>query len=503
MTAALLAALSLLPAWQDTPAVQFDAKPQASAGEVDGAGASWSVLLLGGERIGYVRSEEGEADGLVTTDIRTAMTFKRFGQELRLTVDLRSRETAAGDLRSFTLLTENPGSAATTAAGTREGDVLTVRTTVNGKQSAREITLPPETKGPAYIERVLAEDPLAPGETRSFKTFFAELGKVGTVTLTAGDAKEEVTLPTGGTRTLLPIAVTQDVIPLPTTTYVDDAGETVLEVIDFLGQEMVTYEVNEAEALREVVGQELDLAVNTLVDVPVVPDVHSADRVAYRVTVEGRDAAELFPQTDSQRVEANDDGSATVTVTRVDVPADAAAGDAPDLTVPTRYLQSDDPRVIGHADVAAGGLAHAGEIATACERYVARTLKNKNFSTALASAAEVAESLEGDCTEHAVLLAAMLRAKGIPSRVCVGLVAIEGRGKLGGHMWTEALLKHADGPADSKGVWTPLDATLGRGGTGGGHLTLARSSLADDAAAPIAGFLPMLEVIGRLTVDVE
>ena len=430
------------------------------------------------------------------------MTFKRFGQELRMTVDLKSRENEDGDLQSFTLVTENPGAATTTAKGTREGDSLVVVTTVNGKDSTRTIKLPEGTKGPAYIQRILEDDPLEPGETRDYATFFPELAKVGTVTLAAREAKASVELPTGESRELWPIDVTQDVIPLPTVSYVDDAGETVIEKIDFLGQEMVTFEVEEAEALRKVVGQELDLAVNTLIDVPVVPDVHSAEKVVYRVTVEGRDAAELFPETDSQHVEPNADGSATVTETRVPVPPDARAGDAPELTKPTRYLQSDDPKVIAHADAAAGALTDAGAIASACERYVAATLKDKNFSTALASAAEVAESLEGDCTEHAVLLAAMLRAKGIPSRVCVGLVTIPGRGKLGGHMWTEALLKHTDGTADSPGVWTPLDATLGRGGIGGGHLTLARSSLADDAAAPIAGFLPMLEVIGRLTVNV-
>ena len=51
------------------------------------------------------------------------------------------------------------------------------------------------------------------------------------------------------------------------------------------------------------------------------------------------------------------------------------------------------------------------------EEEVARLLPD-------ATAAEVARSREGDCTEHAVLLAALARARGIPARVAMGLVYV-------------------------------------------------------------------------------
>ena len=498
---AVFALAALVPlAWQeDAPT------PPAVAAAVDeatrDAEASWSVMLLGGERIGYVKSSEGETPaGDLAARLKTAMMFKRFGQELRMTVDLASVESPAGELQSFELLTDNPGSAPTTAVGTREGDTLTIVTTVNGKSTSREVALPADAKGPSFIDRTLTEDPPEPGETREFATFFPELGRAGRITIAAAGAREPVELPTGETRDLLPVTITQDVLPIPTVAYLDDAGQAVVEKMDLMGQEMVIFEVTESEALAEIVGQDLDLGLNTLIDVPVVPNVHAAGTVTYRIAVDGRDAADFFPATDTQRVEATDDGAARVTVTRRPIPADAVAGEALDLLKPTRYLQSDDPRVRAHAEAATVGTTMAGQVALACERYVHEKMAAKaGFSVALASAGEVAENLAGDCTEHAVLLAAMLRAEGVPSRVCLGFVTIPGRGKLGGHMWTEALLR---GPDDTEAAWTPLDATLGRGGIGGGHLLLARSSLADDAAAPIAGFLPVVEVIGRMTVDV-
>jgi transglutaminase-like putative cysteine protease len=127
------------------------------------------------------------------------------------------------------------------------------------------------------------------------------------------------------------------------------------------------------------------------------------------------------------------------------------------------------------------------------EKYVHEQLSKKDFSTALASAAEVAESLQGDCTEHAVLLAAMLRAQKIPSRIAVGLVYADGLSAFGGHMWTEVLLGE---------TWVPLDATLGRGGIGPAHIKLAESSFADDGPAPVTAFLPLLKILGQMQIEV-
>jgi hypothetical protein len=103
----------------------------------------------------------------------------------------------------------------------------------------------------------------------------------------------------------------------------------------------------------------------------------------------------------------------------------------------------------------------------------------------------VAESREGDCTEHAVLLAALLRALELPARVSIGLVYAPSEQGFAFHLWTEVYLN---------GRWLPLDGTLGRGGIGAAHLKLADSSLAGDNA--YASFLPVAQVLGRLKIEV-
>lgn len=79
-------------------------------------------------------------------------------------------------------------------------------------------------------------------------------------------------------------------------------------------------------------------------------------------------------------------------------------------------------------------------------------ITRKSLGRAFDSAAEVASRREGDCTEHAVLLAAAARIAGHPARVVIGvaLVPIEGELRAFGHAWTEL--------HDARG-WRTLDAT--------------------------------------------
>jgi transglutaminase-like putative cysteine protease len=154
-------------------------------------------------------------------------------------------------------------------------------------------------------------------------------------------------------------------------------------------------------------------------------------------------------------------------------------------------IQSDDEQVVALAGQVAVDEKDASAVARALERHVYELIDKKDFSTALGSAAEVARSRRGDCTEHAVLLAALARARGLASRVVVGLVYVPSLGGFGYHMWTELWLQDH---------WLALDATRAGGGTGGGHIKIAHASLSD--ADGLMVFLPVLKVIGQMQLEV-
>jgi transglutaminase-like putative cysteine protease len=101
--------------------------------------------------------------------------------------------------------------------------------------------------------------------------------------------------------------------------------------------------------------------------------------------------------------------------------------------------------------------------------------------------------MQGDCTEHAVLLAAMLRVRKVPSRIAIGLVYDDRIVGFVSHMWTEAWLG---------GTWVGLDATRGQGRVGAAHIKLAQASFADKSDDPVTAFVPLMNVLGKWNIDV-
>jgi len=87
-----------------------------------------------------------------------------------------------------------------------------------------------------------------------------------------------------------------------------------------------------------------------------------------------------------------------------------------------------------------------------------------------------------------VLLAAMLRAEGIPARVAVGLVYW--KGIFGYHMWTEAFLND----------WTALDATLGGERVDATHIKFAADPLNTPAAA--GPFVSLVPAVGKIRLTI-
>ena len=221
-----------------------------------------------------------------------------------------------------------------------------------------------------------------------------------------------------------------------------------------------------------------------------------ASASAYRAHLAVGDPAQDFPAGWTQLVRKTDDHSAEIVVraVRPDSGPDGFPDDAPPTDAEreaNNFLQSDDPEVQAMAQTVAPNESDPWVVACAMERFVRDTVRTKDFSPAVATAADVARSREGDCTEHAVLLAALCRARGIPARVAIGLVYYPPAQGFAYHMWTESWIA---------GHWIPLDATLGLGGIGGAHLKISHSSL--EGTESLSAFLPVFKLLGQLKLEV-
>ena len=211
-----------------------------------------------------------------------------------------------------------------------------------------------------------------------------------------------------------------------------------------------------------------------------------------------------MPQCGAQRVEWHDKQTARVEV-RLDTPVQ---GDddlpAAEHLASSPALNSQDPRILQLVVEALGKGASdvpAAQKAEALRKFVSQYIQTKDLSVGLATASEVARTGQGDCTEHAVLLAAMLRAADIPSRTVSGLIYVDRflnrAGVFGYHMWTQAWMQDA---GKDQGRWVDLDATLEDRPFDAAHIALTTSAMSDPAM--MNDLVTMIPVIGRLEIKV-
>lgn len=93
-------------------------------------------------------------------------------------------------------------------------------------------------------------------------------------------------------------------------------------------------------------------------------------------------------------------------------------------TIATPTMQTNHPEIIGLTKRLQKGTGSICDLVKTYNDSVYRMIRKKNTAT-FSSAVETLKSGFGDCGEHAVLLAALLRAAGIPARVVMGLVYME------------------------------------------------------------------------------
>jgi transglutaminase-like putative cysteine protease len=145
---------------------------------------------------------------------------------------------------------------------------------------------------------------------------------------------------------------------------------------------------------------------------------------------------------------------------------------------PGLIVDAGDPSIRAFAERAAAGSDTPAAEALALERAVGNAIRTRDLGTVFGTASQTLRDGRGDCTEHAVLLAACCRARGIPARLVAGIVP--NGAQMSFHLWTEVYL----------GSWIPLDATRGIGSIDPCAVALQRWTQPEDG---LAGFQVSLE----------
>jgi hypothetical protein len=412
------------------------------------------------------------ASGETLTTIENVLIFNRLGSRVEMRSDSRYRESADG--RLLAIHTEMSSSAqATTVDVEVKPGALAVRTSTGGKTYERSVELAGEVLGPAAARRLTLARLHATGDTVSYRVFVAELGSVTTISAVL----------TGVTAEALEMEQSMDAMPGKTAVWVDREGWLLRQVTQTPFGEVETVRSTWGAKAKEPAALPAESFERTMVKSNVrLPEEREIERLTIRITHKKPELGWPDFTADNQKVLEQTRDHVVLEIRRAE-PDDMAP-----YLKPNALIQSDDAAVREIAKSVAGEERDAFRTALRLRNW---TSEHMHFDAgiAVAPASEVARDRRGTCFGYAMLLGALARAAGIPSRVRMGLAYLDGA--WGGHAWVDVF---------AGGRWLPLDAALESSGTAdAARFSFFTSALEEGA---LAGVGALAQLYGNVEVQI-
>lgn len=455
----------------------------------------WYVVEFDGRRVGYehLRWEPTAANpALLRCYRRTQIKLSRFGTDLNISARLTTLQDTDGRLLEFQLTRVDRSGVRLQRSGEyqRAERVLLVSETKTGTTETQRIAVGGDVWSPVMSLWMPAK--VGPQLRRvTHPVFFPEsMGVSGIVT----EYRTGSTLKLDSQRVhveRLNFYPDGDPSRLTTLSF-DQAGQVIQQEKRVFGGVLKIRKATADQALTAS-RESVDVDVQSLIPIEGNLGRTNTQRTVQLQMVVSGGAIDDLPVTRAQAVQRISASELSLTLSLPDPDRLLPAQPGPALREflqDTRWMPLDDPTLKKMAMLGAGATSDAGLICRRLERHVHQKLRRAPFETSLLTADEVARNLRGDCTEHAVLLAALLRVKGIPSRVVSGLVPVARGYGFQGHTWVEACLGDSWESFDSAAPYNQL------------RIKLADSAMTDSMTGGVSLFLPVLDLVGRTKIQV-
>lgn len=455
----------------------------------------WYGVYLGNTKVGYVSDIMQKEGDVIKSRNEFVMLIKRAGQTVEITVEQETKEKLSGELIDFTSETKMAG-IPMLKKGRVEGKELVVyeKQFITGKETRYPFD-PEGAVSWGLRKQVLENGFQEAGKTYKLKVYSPDLGMKAPVTaniICSGEKLIEI-----GEEKIQAYEVDMELLStfgsLKTRSWFDKECVAVRTDMNMGGMNISIIQVPKKKAKKmDAEVHELLLSSVLTLNAPVSK---GEKNIFIMETVKGKWSATLFEGT-GQKVEKMDDKSVRVIVDQSSNKKKVEEQiDLKPFLSPSVYLDIDDFLIQKLAKKGKGKARTQREIAKKLTQFVNRYVSGKNYGVGFATASEVARNKEGDCTEHSMLLAALGRVLGIPTRVATGLVyADEFEGKkdvLVYHMWTQFYLDDQ---------WVNLDAALGLVKCPADRITFTVDSMHEDTMDSV---IPVMELINNLKVTVQ
>jgi hypothetical protein len=463
---------------------------QTQPGEIE-----FFAILMEGQKVGHAVQNRVVNGSKVTTTTELEITLSRTGIPVGIQTKAMTVETIDGRPLGFEL-EQVFGFIVTKAVGTVSENG---RVQITAGQQRTEFDWPAGAVMAEGMRLLHFQNGLKEGTKYDAKLFDPSVMQVVDVEVEVGP-KQNVDL----LGRVVPLTLVQSTVRSPqfgllsVDEYYDDNLRLQKSIMPLLGMIIEQVACTKEFALGQ--NDVLEVVDKMFMPSPVpLEDVDLAKSITYYLSRVKETSDFVMPSNDNQKARRLSNGMVILKVEPavapkgIKFPYKGSDPVALEALEPTRYVESDQEIIIDLARRAVGDTGDTAEAARRIEAFVSGYITNKSLSIGYASAAEVAVSRQGDCSEHAVLVAAMCRAVGIPAQVVTGLAYVPQwrtlQNGFGGHAWAQAYIG---------GKWIGLDAAFKSAGLGGfdpGHITLAEGNGNPE------DFLNLINTLGLFKID--
>jgi hypothetical protein len=435
----------------------------------------WLGIFLQEQRIGYSFTKITHTGSGLTVESITEMVLLMMNQRRSLSTHLYAHTDPDYTLKDFIMELKTPDHP-TKLEGVIDGKKLLLTLHSQGTPQTQEIMMTEKPYFPEAVEEVIRKKGLKPGDEIRIPYFdpttqsstLAHIKMVGSESVDVrGENKT-------GTRVEIEYMGLQSIM------WLDEHFKLIKESSPAMGLEMIP--LTREQALTEIEPADVfDLLTFFAVrlDTP-VKNLSSLSSITLELN-----------NISSEDLDLEDDYQRVMSAQPLIVQIDRAQVDGlPAITLPIQehseylapsvYVQCNDSRIIKKAKEFAHGSTDAKDVAARLVHGVYSYLR-KNPTASLPSAIDVLATREGDCNEHAILFAALARALGIPTKIYVGLVNLDGSAYFY-HAWCAVWLD----------AWVPVDPTFDQFPADVAHLKLKEGEIAEQAK--------VLKVVGNLNI---
>ncbi|MGI9471831.1 MAG: transglutaminase-like domain-containing protein [Rubripirellula sp.] len=476
--------------------------PAASDYEFTGRWETWDAYFVAGRRVGYShlvaepRSARQQSDVRYTVESRLYLSQgnSRILQDLKQT----STESSTGSLVDFESVVQF-GPVVSRASGDVEDGTLRITTTRGAKKTTRRIPWEASYHGLVALEQSLRQTPLLEkGEQRELKMLLPGQYVLATARMRC-NGMASVPLFDGKQAALLEINCEIEVDGKPlsySTIWTDETGSIVRTYSPSI--RMVAYRTDEMTAKQVPDDDYVPLSIK--IDGEEKTSKSGAGTSTFRISSNRRRAETpmTIDRVPGQRMVELESGVFQVQGGRKKPGQDAAEIPAPLPQLadqdPNNIVDFNDPYMRRLSDAFSMEQSPPDEVAVELARVAGELVKRDQEYQGIVSASKTVERGKGDSLARSIFLAALLRARGMPSRVALGVRQSDANDSAGGsrmvfHAWTVAYVGDR---------WITLDVD-DQGLAAPGRIAFATTDLSGEDA--YAAMVPLMSLIRRVKIE--